>query len=265
MRASRAVERFRVERLAVEVHPTRGQMGQAAADAVAATLRAVIAAQGRARVVFASAPSQNEFLAGLVAATGIDWPRVTAFHMDEYVGMRADAPQSFARFIRTHLLDRVPAGHAHYIGGAAIDPARECARYAALIAEAPIDLVCMGIGENGHIAFNDPPVADFADPLAVKVVALDERCRMQQVHEGAFADVPSVPTYAITLTVPVLMGAACVSCVVPATSKAEAVRDTLAGEVSTRCPASILRTHPRATLYLDADSAQLVPGGRREP
>jgi len=250
---------FRVGRLDVQVHPTRDQMARAAADAVAAQLRSVLAAQGSARVVFASAPSQDEFLAGLAASPGIDWARVTAFHMDEYLGLPEGHPRSFGRFIRTRLLEKVPVRRAHYIDGVSTDPARECARYAALLTAAPIDLVCMGIGENGHIAFNDPPVADFSDPHVVKVVELDERCRMQQVNEGAFPGIGAVPTHAISLTVPALMSGRVISCVVPAASKAEAVRATLTGPIATSCPASILRTHARATLYLDPDSAGLLP------
>jgi glucosamine-6-phosphate deaminase len=206
-------------------------------------------------MVFASAPSQVEFLREFAAAPGIDWSSLTAFHMDEYLGVSADAEQSFGYFIRTHLFDKVPIGAAHYLDGVAADAAAECARYATLLGEGPIDIVCMGIGENGHIAFNDPPVADFDDPEVVKVVELDARCRLQQVHDGCFASLDEVPTHALTLTVPALMGAHVISCVVPAPSKAEAVRATLTGPIATACPASILRTHPRATLYLDPDSA----------
>jgi glucosamine-6-phosphate deaminase len=243
--------------LKVEVYKNRLAMGHAAAVFVARRMRSVIAATGAARMIFASAPSQVEFLAALVVEPGIDWARVTAFHMDEYIGVAGDAPQSFGRFIREHLLDRVGAGRAYFIDGLASVPA-EGARYAALLQEAPIDIVCMGIGENGHIAFNDPPVADFEDLLAVKAVELDERCRLQQVHDGCFPTFDAVPRHALTLTVPMLMSAATVSVVVPAASKAEAVHATVCGPVETACPASILKRHSNATMFLDPDSAARI-------
>lgn len=243
--------------LQVQAHESRAAMGRAAAGHVAGLLRGFLAEQDVVRMVFASAPSQVEFLAALAAEPGIAWGRVTAFHMDEYLGMPADAPRSFGRFIREHLLDRVRIGRAHYVDGTA-DPGGECRRYADLIAASPIDIVCLGIGENGHIAFNDPPFADFRDPRLVKVVELDERSRRQQVHDGCFPSLDEVPREALTLTIPALVGARCMSAVVPAASKAEAVRATLTGPVTDACPASVMRTHPRATLFLDPDSARLV-------
>ncbi|MFQ8832704.1 MAG: 6-phosphogluconolactonase [Ruthenibacterium lactatiformans] len=173
--------------------------------------------------------SQNEFLEAPCAAPDIDWKRVTAFHMDEYVGLDAAAPQGFGNFLRARVFDRLPFGQVCYLNGNAPDIEAECSRYAGLLAQAPIDIVFMGIGENGHIAFNDPPVAEFDDPAAVKVVALDEVCRNQQVHDGCFADIGQVPTHALTLTVPTLAGAKHHLCIVPAPTKAKAVRDTLEG------------------------------------
>ena len=178
--------------------------------------------------------------------------------MDEYIGLQADAPQGFGNFLRRNLFDRVPFKTVNTIDSTAADPEAECRRYADLLQEYPCDIVCMGIGENGHIAFNDPPVAEFDDPAAVKVVALDEVCRNQQVHDGCFADIGQVPTHALTLTVPTLAGAKHHLCIVPAPTKAKAVRDTLEGPVSTACPASILRTCPGAVLYLERESAQLL-------
>ncbi|NLE76851.1 MAG: glucosamine-6-phosphate deaminase, partial [Chloroflexi bacterium] len=148
---------FAVEKLQVEVFATRAHLGAAAADDAAAQMRVLIREQGTVRMVFAAAPSQNEFLAELGRLPGIDWGRVVAFHMDEYVGLGPDAPQSFARFLREHLFQRVRPGQVHYLNGLAPDPQAECSRYAALLAQAPIDIVCAGIGENGHLAFNDPP------------------------------------------------------------------------------------------------------------
>ena len=185
---------------------------------------------------------------------------MNAFHMDEYIGLAPDAPQGFANFLRAAIFTKVPFRSVNCLDGTAAsrDPAAECARYSQLLRRFPVDITCMGIGENGHIAFNDPPVADFDDPALVKPVALDEICRNQQVHDGCFATLDDVPTHALTLTVPALMHAAQVFCVVPAATKARAVRDTLLGDIRTACPASILRRHPAATLYLDADSASLL-------
>ncbi len=253
------IESFTVERMHVQVYATRGDLGVAAAREVAARMRALLARQERVRMVFAAAASQRELLAELGALAGIAWPRVIAFHMDEYVGLGPDAPQSFARFLREHLFDRVRPGVVHYLDGRG-DPAGECERYTRLLSEGPIDIVCAGIGENGHLAFNDPPVADLADPKTVKVVALDRRSREQQVHDGCFGRLEEVPTHALTLTIPALMGGGHISCVVPGPTKAEAVRVALQGPVSTDCPASVLRRHPDSILYLDRESAALLAG-----
>lgn len=255
------VRSFCKDLLAVRVYASRAAMGAAAAGDGAALLRRLLAQQETVRVIFAAAPSQNEFLEALCAAPDIDWKRVDAFHMDEYVGLDARAPQGFGNFLRARVFGRLPFGHVYYLDGNAPDLAAECARYAALLAQAPIDIVFMGIGENGHIAFNDPPVADFSDPAAVKIVALDEICRNQQVHDGCFTELGQVPTHALTLTVPTLAGAKHHLCIVPAPSKARAVRDTLEGPVSTACPASILRGCPEAVLYLERESARLLEEG----
>jgi len=247
------------DQLKVSVHPDRDFMGQAAGLAAAHLLREAIARRGSARVIVASAPSQDETLAVLTRAEGIDWAAVTVFHMDEYIGLPDWHPATFRAYQKEHLLGKVRPAAFHGIRGEAADAEAECARYAGLLAEAPIDLVCMGIGENGHIAFNDPPVADFRDPLAVKVVELDEACRRQQVNDGCFPDLDAVPRRAISLTCPTLMSARHLVCSVPGARKAEAVRATLTDPVSTVCPASVLRTHASATLYLDHDSASLVP------
>lgn len=250
---------LQVEQLKVEVYATRADLGVASAYDVAARLRPLIAEQGRVRVVFAAAPSQNEFLAALGAMPGLDWGRMEAFHMDEYIGLPPNAPQSFARFLRERLFERIKPGRVEYIDGTAVDAEAECARYARLLAEHPIDIVCAGIGENGHLAFNDPPVADFNDPKPVKVVAMDEVCRMQQVHDGAFPTLDAVPKTAITLTVPALMSARWLYCMVPGPTKTAAVRRTLLEPISTACPATILRRHSGAVLYVDtAAAAQLA-------
>lgn len=236
--------------LTVRIYGGRAEMGREAERDISAKIRELTMKKGEIRMVFAAAPSQNEVLAALAADKSIPWHRVHAFHMDEYIGLPADAPQGFGRFLREHLFGLVPFGSVNLIDISAADPEAEAARYSALLAEAPIDIVVMGIGENGHIAFNDPPVADFGDPLAVKAVALDPVCRQQQVNDGCFESLGDVPTHALTLTVPTLMSAAYHFCIVPAATKADAVYETLNGEISEHCPASVLRTK-KSTMYLD--------------
>lgn len=229
-------------------------MGAAAGAAAVAALRAAVEQQGAARAILASAPSQNEVIAALAAAD-LPWERITLFHMDEYVGLPASHPASFRNYQQANLLGRIRPAAFHGIAGEAADSAAECARYAALLREAPVDLVCLGIGENGHLAFNDPPVADFADPAWVKVVELDELCRQQQVNDGCFASLEAVPRHALTLTIPALLSGKTLVCTVPGPRKAAAVKATLQGPVETACPASVLRRHPRATLFVDEAAA----------
>ena len=247
---------FRVDRMAVRVFPDRASLGVAAADEAATALVESIAGQGRVSVLFAAAPSQNEFLAALQTHPEIDWTRVTAFQLDEYVGLPDGAPQRFGAFLRSHVFDAVHPGDVQPIGAtaSAVEAQDRCREYAALLAKQPPDVVFLGIGENGHLAFNDPPVADFADPEQIKVVELDVPCRQQQVNDGCFPEFDDVPTHAITLTIPTLMSGKRLVCVVPGKAKHAAVTATLRGPVTTACPASILRTHPHCTLYLDADS-----------
>ena len=247
----------RFDFLDVLQHADRALLGADAGQRVALAIRAAIAARGEARIIFACAPSQNEFLAALTAQP-VDWSKVTVFHMDEYVSLLDTHPSSFRSFLREHLLAHIPAPRTVNFIHAEAPPDHEIARYSALLAERSIDLVCLGIGENGHLAFNDPPVADFHDPARVKVVALDAQCRDQQVHDRCFVSLEDVPTHALTLTIPALMSAREISCVVPGPRKAAAVRNTLLGPVATSCPASILRTHPRATLHLDDAAATLL-------
>ena len=244
--------------LTIEIHTDRAAMGAAAAVQAAAVLCEALARRGQARIILASAPSQNELIDGLAAASGIDWSQVTVFHMDEYVGLPAGHGATFRAYQEARLLSRVNPAAFHGIRGESADAAAECARYTALVREAPIDLVCMGIGENGHIAFNDPPVADFEDAAWIKPVALDGACRLQQVHDGCFPGLASVPQHALTLTCPALMSGMAIVCVVPGLRKAEAVRATVEDPVTTECPATILRRHPNAVLYLDRDSAGLL-------
>jgi len=243
--------------LEVRQYSGRPALGSASAALVADAIRLACSTRGEARVIFACAPSQYEFLASLVRHP-IAWGKVTVFHMDEYIGLRGDHPQSFRHFLQTHLLDRVAAPYAVHLIQAEKDPVHETTRYGQLLAEKPIDVVCLGIGENGHLAFNDPPVADFRDPKSIKIVELDNACRQQQVNDGCFPTFDSVPTHALTLTIPTLVGARTVSCVVPGERKAQAVRDTLLGPIGTACPASILRQHKDAVLHIDDASASLL-------
>ena len=240
--------------LRVIVSASRADMGARAGAHAAQAIRAAIERNGAARIILASAPSQSETLAALLASA-VDWSRVTIFHMDEYLGLPAEHPQTFRSYQRTHVLSKITPRAFHGIAGESADSAAECAHYSALLREAAIDVCCLGIGENGHLAFNDPPVADFADPVLVKVVELDATCRQQQVNDGCFPTLSAVPTHALTLTIPALMSARALVCTVPGPRKAAAVRATLRDAITTACPATILRNHAAAALYVDADAA----------
>lgn len=249
---------FEKDKLKVEIYDTRAEMGNAAARDIKAKIAQLLAEKREINMIFAAAPSQNEVLAALADDGQIEWNRVNAYHMDEYIGLSADAPQGFGNFLKTHIFGRAPFKSVHYIDCTASDPEKEAARYEKLLGDNPPDIVVMGIGENGHIAFNDPPVADFKDARGAKVVKLDEVCRNQQVHDGCFARLEEVPKYAITLTVPTLVSAPWLFCIVPAKTKANAVKECLTGEIGEHCPASILRLQENAVLYLDKDSASLL-------
>ena len=209
-------------------------------------------------IIFAAAPSQNETLASLLEADGIAWSRINGFHMDEYVGLPEEDSRRFGNFLKMAIFSKKPFKSIHYINGNAEDIEAECQRYTDLLAAHPIDLVCLGIGENGHIAFNDPPVADFDDPYVIKRVQLDEICRQQQVNDGCFATLDEVPKYALTLTVPTLFKADYLFCSVPAPTKANAVKAMLNDDINEACPATILRQHTNAILYCDNDSSALL-------
>ncbi len=249
---------FSQDNLTIERFPSREAMGHKAAADVAARIHSLLKQQNQVNMIFAAAPSQNEFLAALAADPTIDWKRINAFHMDEYVGLPDDAPQRFGNFLRDRLFDKVPFRQIFYLNPQEGNSETECQRYTDLLKQYPTDIVCLGIGENGHIAFNDPHVAKFDDPQWVKIVDLDLKCRTQQIHDGCFAALEQVPTHALTLTVPALTVAKSMYCIVPAATKAPAVKRTLQGPISTECPATILRRHPAARLYLDADSASML-------
>jgi glucosamine-6-phosphate deaminase len=243
----------------VYVHSSVSTMARAAADQAASVMRAAVAESGVVHAMFATGNSQLEFVDMLVHHTAdVPWSDTVLFHMDEYVGVGPDHPAGFQRWIRERIVERTAPRAVFYVEGLG-DAAAECSRYAGLLAEYPLDLCCLGIGENGHLAFNDPPVADFADPLDVKVVELDAACRQQQVNEGHFPDMATVPTHAVTVTIPALLRAKHVLAIVPEARKAEPVRAALTGPISTACPASALRTISHASIHLEPDSARLLP------
>jgi glucosamine-6-phosphate deaminase len=242
-----------VDALRVRVLPTSGELARAAADDAASVLTRATTARGMANAMFATGNSQIAFLDELMGRE-IDWARVTVFHMDEYVGVGPDHPAGFGRYIRERIAMPAQPRAVHYVRGTG-HPHAECERYTGLLRAHPLDLCCLGIGENGHLAFNDPPVADFDDVLDVKVVELDVACRRQQVNEGHFATIADVPTHAITVTIPALLRAERVLAIVPEARKAAPVAAALEGPISTACPASALRPCAHAVLYLDAESA----------
>lgn len=248
---------FKADSLDVKIYDTRNAMGKAAGEEAAEYIRDLLARKDEIYMIFAAAPSQNEFLAAVCEAPGIDWGRVHAIHMDEYVNLPADHPAGFGNFLRRAIFDKLPFASVDFIG---TDPDYEAtlARYDKVLAAHKPDICFMGIGENGHIAFNDPHVADFNDPLRIKRVDLDAVCRQQQVNDGCFASLDEVPLYALTLTVPMLFSCDRIFCVVPAPSKANAAKAAVLGPISEVCPSSILRKHPAATLYLDSDSGKYL-------
>lgn len=249
---------FYKEKLKVNIFPTRNEMGAAAALDIGNKIVELQKEKDEINIIFAAAPSQNEVLENLIKFEGIDWAKINAFHMDEYIGLSMDAPQRFGNFLKEHIFALVPFKNVYYINGGADDIDEECARYTKLLNDNPVDIVCLGIGENGHIAFNDPPVADFDDTKAIKRVKLDEICRQQQVNDGCFATLSDVPTEALTLTIPSLMNGKHLFCSVPAITKADAVKAMLEDAISTKCPCTILRTHGSATLYCDGDSSSKI-------
>lgn len=241
------------DELAVHIAESSSALGARAAANIASEIFACLDRQAGVRMIFAAAPSQSEMLAALCKQKGIDWSRVTAFHMDEYLGLPTGAPQRFGLWLRRAIFDHLPFSSVHIIEPGD-HPEQAAADYAGELNAAPIDIVCCGIGSNGHLAFNDPP-ADFEDPFTVKVVDLDAQCRQQQVDEECFAALDEVPTRALTVTIPRLLAGRAIFCTVPGALKREAVRRMLCDPINPMCPATVLRKHPRCTLYLDPDSA----------
>ena len=252
------VRSFDVDSLPVHVFANEDDMSSAAANEVNQYLCGVIAKQGRAAAILATGNSQIQFLEKLLTIGEVDWSKVTIFHMDEYLGLDGDHSASFRKYMRERVEQKVHPATFHYLKGDTLEPIKECRRYADLLVTQPIDLCCLGVGENGHIAFNDPPVADFNDPEAVKIVQLDDTCRQQQHGEGHFPTFDSVPQYALTLTVPALCQATKMICLCPETRKAKIAKIALQGEISTACPVSYLRKQSQCVMYLDEESASLL-------
>ena len=246
--------KFKKDNLTVKIFPDKNELGRAAAESVAERLNQAIAEKGSANLILATGASQFEFLEHLQEHK-IDWNKITVFHLDEYKDLPVTHPASFRKYLKERILDNVQPNKVHYLEGDAGDIEAEVTRYEELLKNHQVDVACIGIGENGHIAFNDPPVADFNDPKLVKVVKLDEACRKQQLGEGWFPTFDDVPTHALSLTIPAIMRSKHISCVVPDERKATAVYNTVNMEISTVCPATILRNHMNAILYLDKTSA----------
>ncbi len=243
------------DKLHVSVFDTAEAMGNAAALAIAEDMKTIISEKGSLRMMFAAAPSQDTTIRALLAIEDIPWHKVTAFHMDEYLGISEEAPQSFRNFLTRSLFSRKKFASVHLIAGEAPDAQAEAERYEALLREEPLDMVLLGIGENGHIAFNDPPEASFTESSLTKIIALDMKSRVQQVHDGCFTHLEDVPKRAITVTIPAFMQAKTLHCVVPNERKADAIQATVLDPIDENCPASILRKHDDAHLYLDRFSA----------
>lgn len=248
------MKEFTVDKLKVKVFETESSAGEASAKFVSEQLNKVIQTKGSANLILATGASQFAFIE-VLQKLPIDWSKITVFHLDEYKGLPETHPASFRKYLKERILNKVNPAKVYYINGDAPDIEEEVKRYEQLLKEHPIDVACIGIGENGHIAFNDPGVADFDDPNFVKVVQLDEACRRQQLGEGWFPTFDDVPKEAVSLTIPAIMNCSVISCMVPDKRKATAVYNTLYAEISTKCPATILRNHPNTVLFLDSGSA----------
>ncbi|NLO72106.1 MAG: glucosamine-6-phosphate deaminase [Porphyromonadaceae bacterium] len=258
LQSKKGVSSLKKDELLVKIIPDRIEMGRVAADDATEKIIQLLEKQDEINMIFAAAPSQNEFIADLISRPGIDWSRINAFHMDEYIGIDPEAPQAFGKFLKDRIFGKVPFKKVFYLNGMAADLEAECERYSALLKKYPVDIVCLGIGENGHIAFNDPGVADFNDDKLVKIIDLDLVSRQQQVNDKCFEFLHEVPTQALTLTIPAMLKGKYLFCIVPATNKAKAVYNTLNGEISEDCPATILRTKKNVILYLDEASSALL-------
>jgi len=253
------LEQMFSDSLMVRVFTDRNELGRNAGQQIANKIRELQKSKEVVNMIFAAAPSQSETLDQLVKESDIYWGRINAFHMDEYVGLDDDSPQKFGNYLKDRLFGKVPFRTVNYLNGNAVDSQQECIRYENLLKRNPADIVCMGIGENTHIAFNDPHVSDFEDPKLLKIVDLDHACRQQQVNDGCYENIAAVPTHAITLTVPALSQSKYIFCMVPGKNKARAAYLTLTEKVNEKIPSTILRRHSNAILFLDQDSAGMLP------
>ena len=249
---------FYQDKMRVRFFDTRSSMGDVAGTEVAIKIKELLSCKETINVMFAAAPSQNETLATLIKDPDIDWTRVNAFHMDEYIGLDDSHPAGFRNFLKKAIFELKPFKSVNYLNGNAPDAQKEAQRYGQLLKDNPLDICILGVGENGHIAFNEPSVADFNDPVKVKVVELEPRCRQQQVNDGCFKTIDEVPTHALSVTIPALCEAKWMFCSVPAKTKAEAIMHMLRDPISTNCPATILRKQEHALLYTDKDAASLM-------
>jgi len=253
-----AVSQAQVEALPVWLHENQSVLAKNAAQIAANHLKHALADKELARVILATGQSQLLLLDHLLEQPGIDWKRIVFFHMDEYLGLPSHHPSSFRQYLYQKVDRRIKSRQFHYLAGDALEPIRECERYAALLQSAPIDLGFLGIGNNGHLAFNDPPVAHFEDPYPVKIVKLDPICRQQQVDQGHFPNIHAMPQYALTISIPQLCASQKLLCLASGKHKAAIVRRMLTGQVEPGCPASILRQHSHALLLLDPEAASLL-------
>ena len=259
MDKSGLIRSLQVGNLKVEAYESTEAMGKAAAEAAAESIRALATQSDTVGVIFATGASQMTMLQALTSIPGLSWDKVVGFHMDEYLGISGDHPASFRRYLRDRLTSKVSMRRFYGVNGSTDDPEETCREYTDLLKQYNPQLCLLGIGENGHLAFNDPAEADFEDPLDTKIVSLDGQCRQQQVSEGWFGSLAEVPTRALTLTIPTLLRVPRLIATVPGERKAHIVHRTLTEEISTQCPATIMRNHPDATVYLDPASATELP------
>jgi len=249
---------LRVDKLTVQIYNSEAQMAEDAAKTVHKYLQNLLQQQQTVAVLLATGNSQIQFLDALIALAGVEWSRIIFFHLDEYLGITSDHAASFRRYLRERVQQQLYPQQFYYIEGDALQPLAECDRYSQLLQSQPIDLCCLGVGENGHLAFNDPAVADFQDPHIVKLVKLDQVNRQQQMNTGNFPHLETVPYYAFTVTIPLICSARKIICLAPEIRKAQIVKQMLHGDINPNCPASILRQQSQATLFLDVKSASFL-------
>ncbi len=251
-------QQFTVDTLSVYISQTEKELAKQSAKITQEYLEKVLQKKGEARIILATGNSQLHFLDALIATQKIDWSQITLFHLDEYLGIEEKHPASFRYYLREKVEKRVHPKQFHYLQGDSLEPIEECDRYTKILQEKPIDLCCLGIGTNGHLAFNEPTVAKFDDPYGVKLVRLEEETRQVQVFQGHFSHLDKVPKYALTLTVPMILLSQKILCLASGKNKATVVKTMLKHNIRPCCPASILRTHSDSSLLLDKESAELL-------